>query len=139
MKRTCPTCGHSIAEYKHSLNAGLVHAATVLADCGGEAVISKMGISHTQINNFHKLSYFGLVRPLGDGVWKITERGHAFLDGREAVPRWAITLNGKVQRYEGELITIKTYLPRGYMRRADYAGQNRQPAEPEQTLFGGAA
>ena len=137
MKRTCPTCGHSIAEYRHSLNKPLVGALAVLADCGGEAAISKIGLSHSTLCNFHKLAYFNLVRPLGDGAWTVTERGHAFLDGREAVPKWAITLNGKVQRYEGELITIKTYLPRGYLRRADYARQNRQPVEETQSLFGG--
>ena len=139
MKRTCPTCGHSIAEYRHSPNKPLVLALAVLSDCGGEAAISKLGFTHSVLCNFHKLQYFNLVRPLGDGVWTVTERGHAFLDGREAVPRWAITLQGKVQKYKGELITIKTYLPRGYMRRADYAGQNRQPAEQEPTLFGGIA
>jgi hypothetical protein len=136
----CPHCGHKIAEYKHGLNKPGIQALCTLHEFGGTANIANIGLTHNKICNFATKKLWGLIHPLGDGIWEITPRGIAFLSGDEAIPRFVITLNGKFVRFEGELVTIKTYLPDGYLHRSDYAIQNRTISADETiSLFGGAS
>lgn len=120
----CHHCGASIRYYQHALNKPMLLALYRLQQWGGEANITKIGLSHAQICNFAKLKYWELVTPRHDGVWAITHRGMMFLAGREAVPRRVVTFRGSRVKYEGELVGITEYLPVEYQRRAEYAARD---------------
>ncbi|HPV96745.1 MAG TPA: hypothetical protein PLZ78_02835 [Spirochaetota bacterium] len=130
----CPTCGRKIAKYTHSLNVGLVRALAVL-DRHGSANIARIGLSHSQIANFNKLRYWGLVEPAAKrGEWRVTAHGKDFLSGRAQVYSQVVTFHNERDRWEGRVITIRDVLPREFAQRSDYA-VNREDAAPPPPVF----
>ena len=103
----CPSCGHKITEYKHSINKTLVGCLARLNALGGRARLDKLGLDNTHFNNFQKLRYFGLAVPSGENSeWQITDHGIWFLQGRIQTPRFVITRNANVIRKSAELVFI---------------------------------
>lgn len=122
----CPTCGGSMKINVHSINRPMARALDVLASQhDGTGSISHIGLSHPQICNFHKMKHWGLVESLGGGMWRVTARGYRFLDGSEAIPKYAHTFHDKLKEYKGELITIRDYIEPTYKLRSDYAKEQR--------------
>ena len=103
----CPTCGHKIVEYKHSINKTLVSCLHRLSALGGRARLDKMQLDNTQFANFQKLRYFGLAIPTNENnEWQITDRGVWFLQGRVQICRFVLTKNAVVVRESTELVFI---------------------------------
>jgi hypothetical protein len=143
MKRNkCPHCGGKMPrEYQHSINRSLVLALEILSEClDGTANISRIGLTHNQICNFHKLKYWGLVEHLGGGVWKVSRRGYEFLDDDVYIPERVHTICDEVVRYSGSLITASFYISTAYLTREDYAKNSKNSrAEEGPTLFNEAS
>ena len=103
----CPTCGHRITEYKHSINKTLVSCLHRLNAVGGRARLDTMGLNNTQFANFQKLRYFGFAVPTQtNNEWQITEQGVWFLQGRIQVHQFVITKNANVIRESSQLVYI---------------------------------
>lgn len=117
----CPHCDAKIVRYKHGLNEPLVGALVKLANAGGEANISKIGLTHNQICNFQKLRYWDLVRKCDvDGCWHVSTKGYSFLSGSISIKKQAITFRGKTVAFDGKDIFITSYLPTAWMKREEY-------------------
>ena len=54
-------------------------------------------LTHSELANFQKLRYFGLVEKVGSSVYGITGRGRGFLKGTEESPSWVKTVDNVVQ------------------------------------------
>jgi hypothetical protein len=87
---------------------------------------SPFALAFDGITNFAALRYFGLAVHADDknprsGLWKITDRGGAFLSGKIAVPRKVFTFRGHpvdspepvkpvhILEYRRELPSFETY------------------------------
>ena len=78
----CESCGHTLREYRHSLNKGLVQALQKLAT-KGEAKLSDLNLTVNQHNNFQKLQYWGLIeKKFLDGIRVGEFGGLLFRGGR---------------------------------------------------------
>ena len=103
----CPTCGHKLVEYKHSINKTLVSCLARLNALGGRARLDQMGLNNTQFSNFQKLRYFALAVPTNENnEWQITDRGIWFLQGRIQISRFVMTKNAHTIRESNELVFI---------------------------------
>lgn len=131
MKDKCPHCGAKMKIYRHDLNRPSVKSIDKLAIIGGTASISHIGLSHSQICNFHKLKYWGLVESLGEGVWQLTRRGYGFIRDIEAVPKTVYTFHGEVKEYRGELVMARDYIESEYKHRKDYAIESTSASKDE--------
>lgn len=105
----CPCCGRKIVEYRHHLNKILVQDLEYLFKIGGTATLKEMNekfeMSHSELANFQKLRYFGLVEKVGPRTYGITGRGRGFLKGIEGAPAWVATVDAVVTE-EGPLVNI---------------------------------
>lgn len=103
----CPTCGHKIVDYKHSMTKVLVSCLRKLYNAGGKSKKGPMNLTTTQFGNFQKLRYFGLaeLNPKTQ-EWMLMPSGLAFLRGKIRVPRYIITRSGKVIGISPESIDI---------------------------------
>lgn len=103
----CPTCGHKIVDYKHSMTKVLVSCLRKLYNAGGKSKKGPMNLTTTQFGNFQKLRYFGLaeLNPKTQ-EWMLMPSGPAFLRGKIRVPRYIITRSGKVIGISPESIDI---------------------------------
>lgn len=103
----CPTCGHKLVEYKHTMNKTLVSCLARLNAMGGRARLDKMNLNNTQFSNFQKLRYFGLAIPTNEhNEWQITNNGVWFLQGKIQIYRFVITKNATTIRQSDELVYI---------------------------------
>lgn len=125
-RATCPTCGATMVEYRHSLNVGLVTGLAALHSSGGGPInLGDLGLTRSQWDNFQKLRYWGLVAPSYDGdvrrrgVWQITEKGRLFVTGVTVIQRVARTYRGRTVGYEGALVRVD-YVDKRYKLREEY-------------------
>ncbi len=130
MRNVCPHCGGLVAKYPHFLSKTLALALAKIHNYG-QANITRIDLTHTQINNFGKLRYWGLVERVHDqaGWWRITPAGRDFLSGRLQVYRCVWTFRNERERFDGELITIHDVLP-GYATRKDFAVSRENVEQP---------
>lgn len=138
-KPECPTCGATMAQYRHVLNKNLIKALLRLYRKGGGPlnVNEALGMTHNQAANWQKLRYWDLVRkaerPDGThkgGYWVLTHLGKLFCENRAAVAKWAWTFRGEVQSYDGPELYVSSIVD-GYEYRPEYA-ENRRPLEEVQ-------
>ena len=105
----CPCCGRRVVEYRHHLNKILIHDLEYLLKIGGVATLKELNeefeLSHSELANFQKLRYFGLVEKVGPRTYGITGRGRGFLKGLNNIPYWVITRDAVVIA-EGPEISI---------------------------------
>lgn len=127
----CPTCGHKLVEYKHTMNKTLVSGLARLNALGGRARLDKMDLDNTQFANFQKLRYFGLAIPTNEhNEWQITNNGILFLRGKIQISRFVITKNAIPIRKSDELIFITEVKDC-----VQYKVNWQQQAEQQPTLF----
>lgn len=128
MSTNCPHCKAKMIEYKFSLNTGLVSCLYKLKKAGGQAEVSKLGLSNSQYVNFQKLAWWGLVVKItGEdevekrrgGKWGITKKGGRFLRGEAQVKKYVHTYRGEVIRTDGTELFIED-VKDGYKYRIDY-------------------
>jgi hypothetical protein len=122
-------------EYKHKLSNFLINPLTVLAKRGGSGRISKIGLTHTQIANFSKLKYWGLVEKMGAGAWEITLEGWDFLKNRLQVYDTVHTLNDRRIGFSGNIIMFKD-LGNEFWQRNEYVKHSTRIASDEQDQTG---
>lgn len=123
----CEACGAKVVEYRHRLNAPLVNALGKLYLAGGEAHKNDLRLTTTQYGNFQKLRYWFLVEMVRDedghvysGVWRLTERGQDFVEGRITIPETVWTFRGEHLRYEGSDVSFADVHDNGVERAEDY-------------------
>jgi hypothetical protein len=107
MDERCPTCG-ARAKKPHDvqLSAPLVEALELLANMGGEASVSEMGLAPPVYANFAMLRFFDLIMPIYReddtrvrGRWALTELGESFLAEGERVKNRLWRSNGRFVRW----------------------------------------
>ena len=107
LHQKCPHCGAKMDSYRHAMSKNLAEGLRKLYIAGGEGHAQTIGMSKSEFTNFQKLQYWNLIEKTGRaGVWRITERGKAFVHGEKGVPHYAITYRGRVLKYDGELINF---------------------------------
>jgi len=124
MRKICSCCGQRMPrKYSHSLNRPLCEALVELYLAPGhKGVISKLNISHSQINNFHKLRYWGLIESIpGTREWIVTELGWLFICGKTEIPICVFTVNNERVDVGSFTRKITGLLSPGWQSRIDYA------------------
>lgn len=104
----CPLTGKAIRIYRHGLHASQVGTLRRLrsrSDRLKQTYIPLEVFSGYRDGNLAKMVHWGLVKPLDksaafegekvDGMWRITQRGRDWLDGKIRVPRQVAVLLGQ--------------------------------------------
>lgn len=110
----CPTCGHSMKAYFHTLTPGLVSVlitAIEFVHASGKNQFHLQDDLHLSVNafcNVTKLRFHALIAKVDGkpGFWLITARGGRFLRGEIAVPSKVKTFRNRVIEHSTELIHI---------------------------------
>lgn len=119
---TCPHCGASTKEHRHSIGGKLSEILETFYSRAGDSVVrlSEMKLGRDMTDNFQKLRYWGLVaKGPKRGWWSVTPLGRRFLHGETSVPRTAVTYRGNTDRFEGGHVRFKT--GGAYKQHAEYA------------------
>lgn len=123
----CPCCKQRVQVYKRKLNKTMVRTLALLAvkqnKQSGPSYIRPGYIHAPTVLKEHagyarevgKLAYWGFVEEgesqTGDGrhagMWRVTERGYAFLRGQLAVARYVKVYNGRKLGEEGGMVNIR--------------------------------
>ena len=119
-------------EYKHGLSKGLCRSLIQIAIAFKDTKaheIKDMGLDYNHRCNFQKLRYWRLVEKVGEqtgkgGLWRITETGKEFIQGKISLPKFVWTFRGVIARYEGEYITIFDVTD-GWKSRSQYAQESQ--------------
>jgi hypothetical protein len=137
---------------RHGFTGGLARILLKTAQryTPGEHFRLKDFLTHSEINNFQKLAYFGLAdkfyNTLGEhifGEWTLTIGALNLIRGEERVPNWVETFNNKVVNNSTEMIgiadTIGTYLlPPAYAKAQTPAFPANNPQNTFDFNAGGA-
>ena len=119
----CPHCKAIMKVYSHKLNRPLAQALFRLATRpNGRGSISHIGLTHSQICNFHKLRYWELVEKIEGGVWQVTNFGRMFLENTYPVYERVLSYRGKLSSVDknSKQVKFSDYLDFKYERREDY-------------------
>lgn len=123
----CEYCGAKMVEYRHTLSKSLLRPLVRFSRLGkGYHSPSKQEkMTHSQLANWQKLRYWGLIAKAPDetgkgGYWEITELGWGFLRGEYRVQKYAWTYRGDWRRFDGETQTVDQ-ITGGWKYRPDYA------------------
>lgn len=126
----CPACSQYVKKWRKTVVSvsvasliNLVHAWRRLGE--GAGVHRDDFLITPKDTNFSQLALWGLVviEPNTDehkrtsGVWRPTPLGIRFVEGRDTIPRYVVTLNNEVVGYEGDAIDVRQALG----QRFDYA------------------
>ncbi len=119
----CPACGQLVKKWRKTVVsvsvASLVNLVFAFQRRGGGAGIHRDEFLVTpKDTNFSQLALWGLVvvepntdeRKRTSGVWRPTPLGVRFVEGRDTIPRYVVTLNNEVVGYEGDAITVRQAL-----------------------------
>lgn len=121
----CPCCNQLVKLYKFAINSSMSKNLLALDHFQqGEdyltidELVSLTNDAMFKAGNFPKLRWWGLIeRPANDdpdkrssGMWRITEKGRAFVKGRITVPKKALLYNQKCWGFEGDQVSIKDSL-----------------------------
>jgi hypothetical protein len=121
MIEVCESCGAKIIKYRHRLNKPLVSALIKMYAQYrlNEARISQV-LSHTQVCNFQKLQYWGLVvKVKKEGNWRLTTEAEDFIKHKIAIPEWVETFRRKVMQVANKCVFVNEIFE-GYQWREDY-------------------
>lgn len=91
----CPCCERYSKKYQRTLNSSMAKA---LQTCWGQAGTEPFHAPTLVAEGrwLAGLRYWGLIeKSKGRGMWRITAKGTAFLNGEEKVPRWAVVASGQ--------------------------------------------
>ena len=102
----CPTCNQKIVEYSHNFSMVLAIGLWELYSATRPMNLHDLNLTKGEYCNFQKLQYWGLVRKIGDGLWKLTDEGRDFVDGKTTIQKTVWTFHAEVVRFEGEQISF---------------------------------
>jgi hypothetical protein len=123
------------APHANKIPMSYIHqlALRKFAICGGTGRVSRC-LTHVEACNFSKLQYWGFIRHLDKSwEWAITKKGYDFLDRLISVPKFAITFESRLVKFEGPEI-MYSLEPCRVWERSDYA-KNQVPVDHGQTLL----
>ena len=125
-KKHCGACGAPMVEYKHSLSKSIVRCLYHFTRAGGGPinVYSDLAFTHSQVCNFRKLRYWGLLehsdpKDTRNGLWNLTEKGWSFVKGEIPCPKRVVTYRGEFVAFDGPSLFI-TDLTGGWWYTEDY-------------------
>ena len=121
MSEYCQCCGAPIIKYWHNLNKGLCAAMIrIYATARLNPVRISELLNHTQVCNFQKLHYWGLVeKGVDSGFWRLTSDGEQFVRGKITQPIKAQTFRGKLVAMHEKKVFIDKIIE-GYQWKDDY-------------------
>lgn len=127
----CECCGAKKVEYRHGLSKSLLRPLVRFSRYGsGYHNPSDMkGMTHSQLANWQKLSYWGLIEKAPDetgkgGFWRITPAGWSFLKGRNPLAKYVWTFRGEWVRGDGPAMLVSE-VTGGWKYRPEYAREAR--------------
>jgi hypothetical protein len=110
----CPCCGKHCEEYRFSISANLAQILLVIYQAGRTLHVKEFARGNTY--NTTLLKNFGLIQqePSEDkkpfnrsGLWSITDRGKAWVEGRVRIPRYVFVFDNTVTGFSAEEWTWK--------------------------------
>lgn len=127
---TCGECGAKTVEYHHRLNVPLVLCLRRLYNEGtGPTHLRDLNLNNSQINNFQKLRYFGLVEKSYDGdgermagFWQITQKGINFITGVGVCTSGVWTYRGEYKSSDPNFIHFYEVVG-DYQKRPEWAAE----------------
>lgn len=117
--RFCPKCGQRVRVWKKALiSTAVASLCRLVAMYRGEAVHHDDFTVLLKDRNFSQLKLWGLVEAAensdpakrSSGKWHPTEKGIEFVTERRVVPKFVITMNNIVQRFEGPSVGVREAL-----------------------------
>lgn len=143
-EKFCPTCGHKLAEYKHSLSKILLRGMYKLSQIGGgpASVSEDLQLTKSEYTNFAKLAYWDLIeksesqRGEKGGWWVITDTGWRFLRNEIKLPQSVRVFMKEVVRTEGPMTSIMDITQGRWYYRPEYAREAiPHQLDPNEDLF----
>jgi hypothetical protein len=126
----CPCCGQNVKLYRRKLYATPARQLIILwqqrdNDAEGWTHIGKLNEIVSGGGDAAKLRYWGLVEAADErsrlenssGMWRITERGEAFVCDRLRVRKYVLLFDGRVIGFDGDEIGVRDALGTAF----DYA------------------
>lgn len=126
----CPCCGQNVKLYRRKLYSTLARQLIMLYhargnDADGWLHIGEINVFISGGGDLAKVRYWGLVEAADErtpvensaGMWRITDRGVAFVECRLRVHKYVLLFDGRVIGFAGEEITIREALGSSF----DYA------------------
>jgi hypothetical protein len=115
---SCPCCGQFVKRYRRRITAPMVVGLSNLYKLG-QSYSFENWFHVTQIfkrhpGDFAKLSHWGLIEespPLDtaartSGMWRITDQGADFVEGKIHVPQYVYIFNQKFLGFDGDDVTV---------------------------------
>ena len=137
-KKHCPYCDAPMVEYKHSLSKGLAKCLYRFVEAGGGPVnvYSELKFTHSQVCNFRKLRYWGLIEhsdkdDTRNGSWNLTQAGWQFVKGKTEIKKCVVTYRGEVRGFDGPTVTIQE-LTDGWWYKPDYIEHSKEHGQQQQ-------
>jgi len=137
-KKTCPTCGAKMVEYRHAFSKGIAVGLLRLYYIDGPTKLGALELTYNQRCNFQKARYWELAEIVSDpengtvnSHWQITDLGRRFVEGDAKINRSVWTYRADRVRFEGKLVSFKDFHD-GYKKRPDYAREARPHSDPYQ-------
>ncbi|AJF08282.1 hypothetical protein [Geoalkalibacter subterraneus] len=119
----CPCCDQFVKRYRRKLNSGLaallvrVYSEVSVRDSEGGWLHIRDAVKDLTGTDYAILRHFGLLEPYqqggrrgGAGLWRLTEKGTLFVEGKTSVPEAVYLLNNKVHGYSPQTISIQEAL-----------------------------
>jgi len=128
-----------MVKYRHRLNKPMVMALSKMYGLHRQnpCLISEIGLSHSQICNFQKLRYWGIIAKFKDnegdrkgGTWFITNLGANFLLGRIKLSLRVWSWRGEKTEEESEQVSI-FQVDAGYQYRPEWIEEAESIDEPQ--------
>lgn len=133
--RHCPRCGGRIRVWKKALiSTAVASLCRLVSMYRGEALHHDEFTVLLKDRNFSQLKLWVLVEPeenrdqakRASGKWHPTERGIEFVAERLVVPKFVVTMNNIVERFEGPNIGVREALGNRFDYRALIAAQSSE-------------
>lgn len=122
---SCPCCGQFVKVYRRTINSTMARqliAAYQRHGAGNWFHTRDVVLTDTAgAGDFSKMEYWGLIardmaHVQGDdgkrtsGMWKITQIGAEFIEGKALVAQYAFVYNGQLLELAGPMVSIQTAL-----------------------------
>ena len=126
----CQYCGQKFKKYYRSITWGMIISLRDFYTLGPDRFhhttdrmkMRSISDMHIKSENYSgecvKLRHWNLLEPRKDNnfhsYWKITDIGKMFLFNKVRIPRHAVVYNNECVGYDGELISVKECMKRGF-------------------------
>ena len=101
----CPVCSSIIKLHRHNLSKGLVDILRKMPR-SVDFEISKIGLTHSEITNAHKLKYWNFIEKREKYYWRVTTDAIDFISGKLQVPGVVYTIKGKINHVSELCISV---------------------------------